>query len=160
MVLRSFEQLRRHSFVIGREMKNSLNNGILLSTPGAPFARLWLESYRSHGSETWTTQTGHRIAELFPHLLHVEAASLTRPTVNELGLMYSSKMKYNWTDNYAVHFMWEERPDVRIPRSPVELLQYDCTMAEVMRFVYGGRVKLASTKNVLSCLKDITEYTE
>ena len=138
-------------------MADSLNNGILLAAPGAPFARLWLETYRSHGSETWTTQTGHRLASLFPHLVHIEAKSLTRPTVMELSLMYSAVDKYNWTSNYAVHFMWEDRADVRIPRNPDELLKYDCAMAEVMRFVYSGNTKLRITKAVLPCLKGIDE---
>ena len=40
MVLKSFDDLRRYDFTLGRETSFALNNGVMVGRRGAPFAQV------------------------------------------------------------------------------------------------------------------------
>ena len=40
MALKSFDDLRRYDFTLGRETSYSLNNGVMVGRRGAPFAQV------------------------------------------------------------------------------------------------------------------------
>jgi len=77
VVVKSFDTLRKYDFTMGREISFSLNNGIMIGREGAPFAQIWLETYRSTSMNLTrfgyeSVRMAHNLSVLFPHLLHVE----------------------------------------------------------------------------------------
>ena len=75
---------------------------------------------------------------LLPHLLHVEEKSIVRPNWAELPMLYQKH--YDWRDNYCIHLYLSER--YHLPTTIWELNKYDCTVGEVMRYVYHGKPDL------------------
>ena len=145
IVVKSFDTLRSHDFTMGRPVSYALNNGVMLGRQGAPFAQIWLETYRSpslrldYGYES--VRTAHNLSQLFPHLVHVEERSLAQPNYLNVEAFYRDP--YDWSDNYAVHVMGETV--ARIPTDAESLKGYDCMLGEVMRLAYFGDPKLLSS---------------
>ena len=139
--LKSFDALRQHDFTLGRETARTLANGILVGRQAAPFARVWLETYRAYDPHSWarhSTHTPHTLHALLPHLAHVEERSLVRPSWRELDAIYRGH--YDWTGNYCLHVYLGER--FAVPRSVRQMNVYDCTLGEVMRYIYHGSPRL------------------
>lgn len=109
IVVKSFDAMRSHDFTMGRPVSYALNNGVMLGRQGAPFAQIWLETYRSpslrldYGYES--VRTAHNLSQLFPHLVHVEERSLAQPNYLNVEAFYRDP--YDWSDNYAIHVMGE-----------------------------------------------------
>jgi hypothetical protein len=148
--LRSFDPLRRdYSVVLGRETSTQLNNGIIVGRRGAPFLRMMLEAYRSYVGarrEMWgyfPTILPHQLADIFPHLVHVEETSIARPNWHreELKQLYVGR-SYNWTSNYCVH-VWSALDKSWLPptpRSKAELAVTKSTLGQIMKHaLYGDK---------------------
>ena len=148
IVVRSFDPLRlNYSVVLGRETGGGLNNGIIVGRRNAPFLRIWLEAYRSYQGEreVWgytPVILPHRLAEIFPHLVHVEERSIARPnwTPEEMERLYNGTT-YNWTSNYCVH--WWSHVSANwmqlAPRGLDDVGRINSTLGQVVRHaLYGG----------------------
>ena len=96
-----------------------------VSAPRVRFLSLWLESYYSyradHHSHNSAIVTG-RLAQLFPHLLHIEASSFTQP--RDMAMLYYGR--YDISHNYVVH-MWGKNRRFVIARSEEMLRKYPCS---------------------------------
>lgn len=63
IVLKSLNPLRNYDVTLGREMPSLLANGVIVARQGAPFLRIWLETYRNYDRRSWaahSTHTPHR----------------------------------------------------------------------------------------------------
>ena len=144
IAVKSFDALRGHDFTMGRALPFTVNNGAMLGRRGAPFAQIWLETYRSpelcleYGFES--VRKAHNLSVLFPHLVHVEERSLVQPNYLHTELLYRDR--YDWSANYAVHVFGEGK--AKVPADGESLKGYDCMLGEVMRLVYFGDSKLLS----------------
>ena len=148
LVLKSLDPLRVHKLTLGVSGPNEISNGIIIARRGAPFLRMWLENYHSYVPGVWGLNSvtfGHRLYELFPHLVHVEREHLLRPTWKETDLIYSTHGKYyDWRHSYTFHVSAEGR--FKVPENPEQLKGYDNTLGQVMRYIYFGSPKLLPVK--------------
>lgn len=140
LVLKSFDPLRIYQAVFGRENSYGICSGIILARRGAPFVRLLLEQYRSYKGvlEWWAKKAVwnvHTLAELYPHLVHVEEKSLNRPSWQrgEINLIYEGK--YDWKDNYAIHTWARGWPKRTRPVGTEDILTKDTTFGEISRLI-------------------------
>jgi len=144
LVLKSFDPLLRHNYVMGRVTPDQINSGIVLSRRGEAFLSLWLESYKSYKGkgETYThkaTIVPHKLAELYPHLIHVEEESLNKPNWKPEGMRQLYTGHYNWSDNYAIHLWHRYLPSgVSVPKKPEDIEHLNSTLGEVIRFILYG----------------------
>jgi hypothetical protein len=144
LIFKSFDNLRQHDMVMGRELPEYLNSGIIVARRDALFLNLWFETYRSYAgqNETWggkATSFPHLLAKLYPHLIHVEENTLCTPSWKKAGMQQLYLGHYNWTRNYAMH-IWNRKAPVPVPVTPNEIDWLNSTLGEVMRFVlYGSK---------------------
>ena len=59
--------LRVNSATLGREMPSLLANGIILAERRAQFLRIWLQTYKTYDSRSWSGHSTH-----IPHRLNHE----------------------------------------------------------------------------------------
>ena len=99
LVLKSLDPLRVHKLTLGVSGPNEVSNAVIIAHSGATFLRIWLENYRNYVPRIWghnSVTFGHRLYQLFPHLVHIEWEHLLRSTWKELDLIYSiHKQFYN-----------------------------------------------------------------
>ena len=141
LVVRSFTPLRQFHFVIGRETADGLCNGIMVAERDAPFLRLILEQYHSYqgSNEEWagkSVYSPHKLALLYPHLVHVEETTLNRPNWKEKDQIYDGR--YNWKNNYAVHLWMRTWPKEKRPNGVEDILTKKTTFAELARLAIFG----------------------
>ena len=86
----------------------------------------------------------HRLEQIFPHLVHVEATSFVHPTWENIGDLYWKN--YNLSANYAIHLYFKKLH--YIPNSLKQLDGYNCTVGTAMRRVLYGAEKLRTNVNV------------
>lgn len=147
LVVKSFTPLRRYSVVMGLEAPGRLCNGIMLGVRGAPFLRLLLEQYHSYKGEeeAWaekSVENTHKLAELYPHLIHIEETSLDRPSWFETDLMFNQV--YNWSQNYAVHLFIRMWPNEKKPTGPEDILTARTTLGQLARRIMFGSFEIKS----------------
>ncbi|HEX3527148.1 MAG TPA: glycosyltransferase [Thermoanaerobaculia bacterium] len=126
LCLRSFEPLRRHEFVLGEEGENRIHglcNAVILSAPGAWFARKWLEGFdpatslwkgfRSSGRDAYWNEFAVKypahLAGLHPDRVHVvDHRAFFWPTWidDDLHLLYRGTGA-SFAEAYCVH-LWEQ----------------------------------------------------
>ena len=140
LVLKSFDPLRQFPFVLGRESGDSIGNGIIVARKDTLFLRLMLEQYWSYmgPDEEWAKQSVHnvhKLAYVYPHLIHVEETSLNRPNWMERSQIYAGN--YNWTNNYAMHLWLRLWPKEKQP-SGLEDIQSNTTIGEIVRHILFG----------------------
>lgn len=139
LVLKSFDPLRYHSFVLGRESDDSVGNGIILSRPKASFLHLLLEQYWSYAGEKeeWATQSVHnvhKLALIYRHLIHVEERSLNRPNWLERAQIYEGN--YDWkNENYAIHLWLRLWPKEKVPSNWEDLTHVNTTIGLIARHI-------------------------
>ena len=137
-----------HKLTLGVGGPNVISNGIIIARRGAPFLRMWLENYRNYAPSVWGQNSvtfGHRLYQLFPHLVHVEPDNLLRPGWKETDLLYSTHGKYyDWSRSYTIHVFGEHK--FKVPKNPEQLKGYDNTLGQVMRYIYFGSPKLLPIK--------------
>jgi len=148
LVLKSFDDLRRHPYVMGRATDIDINCGTVLATKGAPFLSLWLlsyDSYRGKGEQYShkATIVPHQLAMLYPNLIHVEERSLNRPNwkQHEMRVLYLGK--YDWSSNYAIHVWHRYLPQgAKVPQGPGHINQAQTTLGEICRYILYDSAKL------------------
>ena len=102
-----------------------------------------MESYGTYNPAHWSHNSVlmcHRLAAIFPHLVHIEPESFNHPTWQHPEQFY--REHYNYTNNYSVHIYW--RDSHFIPSNEEELEGYNCTLGDVMRYVLYGKPQLRS----------------
>ena len=105
--------------------------------------KIWIESYGTYHPKDWSGNSvlmADRLANIFPHLIHIERESFVHPTWEHPEEFY--KQHYNYTNHYSVHMYWKDRHF--IPHDEKELEGYDCTLGDVMRQTLYGSPKLRS----------------
>ena len=120
-----------------------------MGTSNAKFLEIWMDSYRNFRNSCWGCNSvlmASKLAELFPHHIHVELKSFTHPTYSAFNAMYGTKV-YNFTNNYSIHIYNHYKQHV-IPSNEEELRGYNCTLGNVMRYVLYGCPDLLETENV------------
>ena len=138
--VKSFDPLRVYDLVLGRELPGSLANGIIVARKGAPFLRIWHETYRDYRPKKWaynSVSVPSLLSDLLPHLIHIELKSLVRPNYLETKLLYDSV--YDWSRNYCVH-LYKGR-GVSRPSRPEDIDRKNSTVGQIMRLLYYGDVK-------------------
>jgi hypothetical protein len=110
-----------------------------------------LEAYRSYLGERrnlWSYSAcgvPHRLAEVFPHLVHVEETSIAQPNWQPEGLkQIFFENNYNWTSNYCVHVwgkMTENGLTPPVPSNPEELAACKSMLGQIMRHALYGYQK-------------------
>ncbi len=137
LVVASFDPLRNYDFTLDVEEMRALANGVIVSRRGAPFLRVWLESYRAYQPQVWvgnSVYVPYTIASILPHLIHIENKTMVHPTYKQLDLLY--RTHYDWSNNYCIHlYEWRSH---RLPKSHRELKYARGTAAEVMRYIYSA----------------------
>ena len=142
IVIRSFDPLRKYNVVLGQETKHSLANGIILAKRAAPFLRIWLETYHTFQAKEWSEHSCRmpmKLANIFPHLLHIEETTLIRPNVREADILFNGH--YPWRKNYAIH-VWKRHG--KVPVNETELVGLDSTLGQLMKHALGP-VKISKT---------------
>ena len=86
-----------------------------------------------------------KLAEAFPHLIHIEETSFIQPDYHHHDQMYGDKY-YDYSNNYCVHLYSEK--NFFIPANEEELQGYNCTLGRIMRDVLYGDPQLRDTVNV------------
>ena len=77
----------------------------------------------------------------YPHLVHIETQSLTRPFFStSIELYIRNNYNINW--NYAFHLYGKTLR--LIPKNEEDLQGYDCTLGKVMRMALYGDTALRS----------------
>ena len=138
IVLKPFDPLRKYATVLGRENEFGIGIGIIISRRGAPFLMLLLDQYRSYRGqdENWAFRAvivPHKLATLFPHMVHIEETSLLRPNYHEVSQINNGN--YNWTNNYALHTYIRLWAKGRIPRDFKDVENLNTTFGEIARHV-------------------------
>ena len=87
----------------------------------------------------------HRLANIYPHLIHVEKTAFTNPYYKMNSQMYGPKY-YNYSNNYSVHVYCEKF--FFIPSNEDELRGYNCTLGNIMRHVLYGSPQLLDFEHV------------
>lgn len=141
MVVKSFTSLRQYPVVMGREDSDALCNGIIIAMRGAPFLRLMLEQYHSYQGpqEIWGEKSvvnSNKLAQLYPHLVHVEETSLNRPGPLESAQIYGGR--YDWKKNYAVHLWIRMWPQEKRPKGLEDIRNSTTTFGEIARLIIFG----------------------
>ena len=113
----------------------------MIAERGAPFLRLLLEQYHSYlgSKEVWAVKSvvnADKLANLYPHLVHVEETTLNRPNWVERAQIYDGR--YNWTQNYAVHLWIRLWPKEKRPTGVESILTKNTTFAELARLAIFG----------------------
>ena len=101
---------------------------------GSKFIDIWLESYNTYLSNDWATNScfnAHKLAALFPHLLHIQPSLFPKPSWSRISDLYLKNEKLS--ASYAVHLYIRELH--YIPDSMQALDGYDCTVGAAMRRV-------------------------
>lgn len=84
----SLDQLRQHNFTISfdnivnadSKAPKRLNNGVLLSSPDAPFLRVWMKAYRTFDPSSFEYHSStlpYHLATQYPDLLHIEMSRIS-----------------------------------------------------------------------------------
>ena len=150
MVTRPFDDLRRHSCVIGMESETKACGSVILCEKTSFFLTMWINAYLDdYRMEEWAYNTGQvpaNLARRFPHLCHVEQHKLNRPNYDELDRLWGPN-RFNWTDNYAVHTWYRIWRDMSpyykgIEPDPETIKSMNNTFGEMARTVYYGRPEL------------------
>jgi hypothetical protein len=149
LVLKSFDPLRLHAMVLGRETLYHINSGVIVARRGAPFLSLWLDAYHSYKgrAEPWgelATGVPHKLAVTYPHLIHVEETSINRPNWKESEVRQLYLGHYDWTGNYAVHVWQHDLPPAAPPERPGDVDGLDSTLGEICRLILYGSMDLRS----------------
>ena len=121
---------------MGKAATHTLSNGIILSVPNTQFLCIWFEGYRKYDPKYWggnSVLMAHALAEIHPNLVHIEENSLLKPGWRHSDLMFEKH--YDWSNNYAMH-IWKRRG--KVPDDPAQMDQLNCTLGEVMRYIYYG----------------------
>ena len=138
LVAASFDPLRKYDFTLGRETKTLLANGVMLARRGAPFLRVWLETYRNYQPNEWTANSNemaHKIAAILPNLIHIEKDTLVFPNPAHVDLLY--RKHYDWRTNYCIHLYMHE--NYKFPVGPDELTKFNGASGEIMRHIYNAK---------------------
>lgn len=139
LVLKSFDPLRNYSTVMGRETDDKLNNGIIVARRGATFLRLMQAAYRSYRghNESWEytpVVLPHRLAAIFPDLIHIERTSIARPNMDEAEMRRFFRGVYDWSNNYCVH-VWTNNGRYRLPSQPPKTSLRNWTLCNIIYYI-------------------------
>ncbi|KAJ3340119.1 hypothetical protein HDU93_007344 [Gonapodya sp. JEL0774] len=116
LVLRPFDPLLRHDFVMAQEGEGGrvgLANAIMLSKKGSPFIRRWFESYRTFNQSLWNYHSvilPGKMAKSFPDDITILKHSRFFHPMWDDESLYTLFRGTSWdfAENFAVH-MWESR---------------------------------------------------
>ncbi|KXS11658.1 glycosyltransferase family 32 protein [Gonapodya prolifera JEL478] len=119
LVLRPFDPLLRHDFVMAQEGEGGrvgLANAIMASKKGSPFVKRWLESYRTFNQTLWNYHSvvlPGKMAKSFPDDITIlKHTRFFHPMWDDASLHTlfrgSGSGSWDFAENFAVH-MWESR---------------------------------------------------
>ena len=116
IALKSFDTLRKYACTLGYERDGLVCGGVIVCARESPFLALWLRAFvHDYRPRQWAYNSGHvpsRLARQHPHLVHIEATSLHRPSWNrtkrELGQLLLRSSRWNRTRNYGVHLWYRQ----------------------------------------------------
>ena len=145
LILKSFDPLREYNLVLARETPKTIANGIIIARKGALFLRLWLENYRNYKRGSWIGNSvlfSSLLQQLYPHLAHVELHRLLGPNYQQwMKYMYGiDNNVFDWSKSLSIHIFGENK--YRVPRTPEQLKGFNCTLGQVMRYIYFGSPNL------------------
>ena len=144
LILKSFDPLREYNLVLARGTPKTIANGIIIARKGALFLRLWLENYRNYKPGIWLVNSvlfSNLLQQLYPHLVHVELDRLLGPRYLRLIYMYGIENKFfDWSKSFSIHIFGENQ--YRVPGTPEQLKGFNCTLGQVMRYIYFGSPNL------------------
>jgi hypothetical protein len=107
-VLRPFDAILAHDFVMGREQGIGLCNAVILANKDSPFLKRWYESYRDFSQSDWNRHSVRlpaEMARLYPHEITVlDDHTFFWPLWTEQGRqsIYFGH-DYDYASNLAVH---------------------------------------------------------
>ena len=144
LILKSFDPLREYDLVLSRATDKAIANGIMIARKGALFLRLWLENYRNYNRYIWGGNSvlfSNLLHKLYPHLVHVELDRLLGPSYLQLKYMYGIDNNFfDWSKSLSIHIFGENT--YRVPGTPEQLKGFNCTLGQVMRYIYFGSPNL------------------
>ncbi|KAK2164362.1 hypothetical protein LSH36_65g08037 [Paralvinella palmiformis] len=111
----------------------------MIAAPHQPFMCVWYNGYRDYDPQmkgAWgyfSVRTANKLSKMFPDRIHIEERSLLHPSWadGELPLLYQKH--YDWSKNDAIHVWKRLHP---VPEGPKEIEKRNCTLGEIMRYVY------------------------
>ncbi|XP_070545486.1 uncharacterized protein [Ptychodera flava] len=143
IVLRSLTPLRHYDFVMGRESKIGLNNGIIVSSKDSEFLRLYHKGYRRYENQCWNCNSvlypGY-LAEAHPNLIHVEETSLVQPSHRDTDLIFLGHFPW-WEGHYTIHTwirVFLNRSSAKVKFTRENILSWDTAFGELCRYIYHG----------------------
>ena len=86
----------------------------------------------------------HKLAALFPHLVHIEQKSFNFPSWLTPEELYQTN--YDLSRNYALHLFFKDL--YYIPDNFDDLDGYNCTVGSALRLVLYGSEALKRTNNI------------
>lgn len=141
LVLKSFDPLRKHDVVLGRELRYTLANGVILAKPWAFFLRLWMNGYLKFNMVNWSKYSmllPNKLSIVFPDDVHIENRNLIYPTWPHIEKLYWNN--FDWKPNYSIHLYghhkWRFNKDM--PNNTQEMDVSKITIGAIMRYIYYG----------------------
>ena len=117
LVIRSFDNLRRHPCTVGYEKDNSVCGSIIICSKESPFLYLWANAYLDdYRPNQWAYNSGGKptqLANRFPWLVHRENKTLQRPNwlPGDIEKIWGND-SWDWKQNYAIHTWYRFREGV------------------------------------------------
>ncbi|KAK7500648.1 hypothetical protein BaRGS_00008223, partial [Batillaria attramentaria] len=142
LVLRSLDDFRHKSFVMGHENNQNLANSLLLSAPDAKFIDVWYRSYKSYDPRQWgihSTFLPLALSRVFRDMIHVAGYAFVKPDLSWIHEVWEGK--YNWANNHAVHLYVRsmvESQRVRTAYTLDELKRKNSSLGEITRHIMFG----------------------
>ncbi|XP_077983965.1 uncharacterized protein LOC144438694 [Glandiceps talaboti] len=140
LIVKSLDTIRHYPFTMGMDVYG-LNNGVMLSEPGAEFLRFYLESYHffNDAEEHFSSSMEpYRLGNDHPDSLNVEELRLTRPDWTDwfdMGRLWREDSKRDWSHMLCIQLKWIYHGKTYRPE---DILQMDTTFGEIARLVYFG----------------------
>ena len=150
MVIRSFDELRKHSCTIGLESDYKACGSAVICAKDSFFLTMWLNSYLDdYRIDVWAYNSGKvpfNLAKRYPHLVNVERTKLNRPNFNELRLIWGPET-FDWKKNYAIHTwirLYKSRSTFYTGSdpSPQNIKRLNNTYGQIARSIYFGNEEL------------------
>ena len=150
LVTNSFDDLRKHSCVVGQEQANKACGSVIVCEKTAFFLYLWINAYLDdYRMEEWAYNTGQvpfNLWKRFPHLVHMEQ-KINRPNFKELGKIWGSE-PFDWKQNYAVHIWYRLWKDSKyydnVEPDPETIKTMDNAFGQMARAIYYGSPEIIS----------------
>ena len=137
LALKSFTPLLKYETTLGRQERQKLCNGIILTKPKAPFLCVWMHSYREYSTvQAWDLHSSvysNRLARVIPDRVHIEEDRLQRPNFEEVkDKLYLGS--FDWRMNYAVH-LYNNAKHKYLITSPNQIRSMKNGMGEILRYI-------------------------